>query len=121
MERCRKCQSPVGPADASRRYCPYCGTARIIPDPPDSGLQGGLLHVGRDVIGPHTGTVYGYFQAGDAPVPLDSLSGPFQRDGSPVRDLFGASGTPLPQRAWSAFCRDGQPQVGAIQVMGNWL
>lgn len=107
MDRCSKCQSSLEPPDSAHRYCPYCGGRRVIPDPPGSGLEGGLLVVGKETIGPRSGQVYGYLQGASEPEPLDVLSGPFQRGSHVHRDLFGASGAPLPLNAWYPYGANG--------------
>lgn len=85
------------------RYCPYCGTARVLAE---ARPNGSIFVIGYDVIS-RQGTVHAYREPFEPPVPLDPLSGPWE---PPLRDLYASSHAHLPENAFYDYALpDGFP------------
>lgn len=114
---CPSCSRSLPPADKDHRFCPYCGAARVLEDPPGSGNQGDLLVIGRDVIGPRSGSIFSYRDPTVPPERIDARKGPFTLEGQPLRDLCASSETPLPERAF--YCYQDLAEAWAGVSMGE--
>jgi hypothetical protein len=94
MHICPQCRKSFDPPDSTHRFCPYCGAIRVLPDPPGSGVDGGLFIVGYDVIGALSGQQYRYSRNAERPQAVDAVNGPFTSVGDPGFDLFPSSSRP---------------------------
>jgi len=116
MTICLNCSRSLLPADKGHRFCPYCGAARVLEDPPGSGSQGHFIVIGCDVIGP-AGSVFSYRDSKAPPERIEARKGPFTLDGSPLRDLYASSDTPLPETAF--YCYQEPADAGASVSKGE--
>lgn len=120
---CLQCHHPLSPPDATHRYCPYCGSTRVVNDAGSDTDKMGLV-VGVESIGPNSGMVYATQRLANTPTKVDPLKGPhLAPDSTPWPELFASSGTPNPETtllryAQPLLTKDGPPEK-ALNV-GFW-
>ena len=118
LTSCLHCHLSLPPAGKTSRYCPSCGSIRVLPDPP--GLHTPVerfIIAGYDIIGGQ-GRLYGYETSDACPVPIDPVLGPHRTPhGTTWPDLVASSGTPLPESAvYTVEFPDGYPSEPSKRI-----
>ena len=86
----------------------------MLADPPGSVTQASCFVLGYDVLGPQSGTLYGYSSLGLPPQVLDPLRGPYPGSPGPLRtDLLASSSSPFPEAALYPLAGPAAGQDGA--------